>query len=310
MADQAELAFAKTFLNTLSTQPIIYGNDYQQPPHNSLKRIPVFPVTLPPPPKKHHAESSGTSTTAPSQITLTFKSLKPAASYTLTISPTDTIATIKSQLATSHPTAPPADAQRLLVKGKALADGKLLKEYNIQQGDTVNLIVKSEISWDPSKPKSALQPQPQPSPSKSSSPMSSSTLSVNVGDSGSQSQSGAGVSSGRGTRHSRTPSIVLSPSPSSDALRGAPEKDILLTLDSAADLPSQVPVETLSAYHNTLAKPEFWQKLLAFLRQEFTSENDVLHAWEDFLRASKGYLTASEIAKIRDFVGVVGMAGT
>ena len=32
--------------------------------------------------------------------------------------------------------------------------------------------------------------------------------------------------------------------------------------------------------------------------------------FEDFLRASKGSMSASEIAKIRDHVGVVGMAGT
>lgn len=45
-------------------------------------------------------------------------------------------------------------------------------------------------------------------------------------------------------------------------------------------------------------------------RAEFTTENDALLAFEDFLRASKGTLSASEIAKIRDHVGVVGMAGT
>lgn len=44
MSEQAELAFAKTFLNTLSTQPITYGNDYRQPLENSLKRVPIFPV--------------------------------------------------------------------------------------------------------------------------------------------------------------------------------------------------------------------------------------------------------------------------
>lgn len=33
-------------------------------------------------------------------------------------------------------------------------------------------------------------------------------------------------------------------------------------------------------------------------------------AFEDFLCATKGSLTASEIAKIRDTVGVVGMGGT
>ena len=47
-----------------------------------------------------------------------------------------------------------------------------------------------------------------------------------------------------------------------------------------------------------------------FSRSEFQNEADALNAWEEFLRVSKGDLTASEIAKIRDHVGVVGMAGT
>lgn len=46
MAENAEIAFARTFLNTLSTQPITYGNDYQQPLENSLKRVQVLPVRL------------------------------------------------------------------------------------------------------------------------------------------------------------------------------------------------------------------------------------------------------------------------
>jgi hypothetical protein len=45
-------------------------------------------------------------------------------------------------------------------------------------------------------------------------------------------------------------------------------------------------------------------------RSECTTEADALTAFEDFLRASKGSLTASQIAKIRDQVGVVGMGGT
>lgn len=49
---------------------------------------------------------------------------------------------------------------------------------------------------------------------------------------------------------------------------------------------------------------------LFYCRKEFTTDGDVLQAFEDFLRATKGSLTASEIAKIRDYVGVVGMAGT
>ena len=45
-------------------------------------------------------------------------------------------------------------------------------------------------------------------------------------------------------------------------------------------------------------------------RTEFTSDADAVLAFEDYLRASKGVLSASEVARIRDRVGVVGMAGT
>lgn len=44
-------------------------------------------------------------------------------------------------------------------------------------------------------------------------------------------------------------------------------------------------------------------------RKEFTTAADVHLAFEHFLCATKGSLTASEIAKIRDTVGVIGMAG-
>lgn len=44
MAEQAEVAFVKTFLNNLSNQPITYSDDYRQPLEKSLKRVPVLPV--------------------------------------------------------------------------------------------------------------------------------------------------------------------------------------------------------------------------------------------------------------------------
>lgn len=46
MAENAERAFATTFLNTLSTQPITYSHDYQQPPEESLRKVPILPVSL------------------------------------------------------------------------------------------------------------------------------------------------------------------------------------------------------------------------------------------------------------------------
>ena len=45
-------------------------------------------------------------------------------------------------------------------------------------------------------------------------------------------------------------------------------------------------------------------------RKEFPHPSDAAMAWEDFFCASKGNLSVSEIAKIRDAVGVIGMAGT
>ncbi|KAF8652376.1 hypothetical protein AX16_004404 [Volvariella volvacea WC 439] len=281
MAEQAEQAFIKAFLNTLSSQPIIYPDDYQQPPEDSLKKVPILPVEIPPPPEREQPTSS---VTPSATISVTFKSSKPPASYTLTVQPTDTISSIKAQLA-AQSTAPPADSQRLLLKGKALVDNKLLKEYTIKDGDTINLMVKPGVDWDPTKP-TVKKAMPENKLSLSLDPTPKPT----------------------GHRHQRIPSVVLSPSPSSET-PGQQEKDILLTLDAGASS-SPVPTETLTSYHETVAKPEFWERLRVFLQSEFSTEADALIAFEDFLRASKGSLTASEIAKIRDQVGVIGMAGT
>jgi hypothetical protein len=44
MSDAAELAFINTFARTLSGLPVVYPDDYRQPPENSLKRVPILPV--------------------------------------------------------------------------------------------------------------------------------------------------------------------------------------------------------------------------------------------------------------------------
>ena len=46
------------------------------------------------------------------------------------------------------------------------------------------------------------------------------------------------------------------------------------------------------------------------IRIEFNTPEDAEAAFESFLVGSKGHLSPSEIAKIRDTVGVVGMGGT
>ena len=180
-----------------------------------------------------------------------FKSLKPPASFTLSVHPTDTVSSIKAKLA-SLPSAPPADAQRLLLKGKALADGKLLKEYTIKDGDTLNLVIKPGVNWDPTAPTPTPAPATTPtmsSPSPNPNPFGSGSLDPHAKPKG---------------RHQRIPSVVLSPSPSSES-PGVVEKDIMLTLDASAPSPVSQP-ETLSTYHETVSKPEFWGRLYAFLQ--------------------------------------------
>ncbi|EPQ50149.1 ubiquitin-domain-containing protein [Gloeophyllum trabeum ATCC 11539] len=280
MADQAELAFVKNFAHILASAPVQYPDDFQQPLQNWLKKVPTLPVSAFPDnmcvgwasDKPRHAAS----------ITVTFKSIKPPKSYTLSVAPTDPIASIKAQLA-AQPGAPPADAQRLLLKGKALADSKLLREYAVSDGDTVNLLLKPGFAWDPS----ATPPKPA-----------------------NETETEMNVNTKRAGAHSRVPSVVLSPSPSGSFPDEKPV-DILLTLDtSTIPTPSLSPEASSSTYHDTIVKPEFWEHLLTFLRSEFQNYEDATQAWEDFLRVSKGTLTPGQIAKIRDHVGVVGMAGT
>lgn len=277
MADQAELAFVKNFAHILASAPVQYPDDFQQPLQNWLKRVPTLPVDLPKPPQRTQPQASTSSS-----ITVTFKSIKPPKSYTLSVAPTDPIASIKAQLA-AQPGAPPADAQRLLLKGKALADSKLLREYAVSDGDTVNLLLKPGFAWDPS----ATPPKPA-----------------------NETETEMNVNTKRAGAHSRVPSVVLSPSPSGSFPDEKPV-DILLTLDtSTIPTPILSPEASSSTYHDTIVKPEFWEHLLTFLRSEFQNYEDATQAWEDFLRVSKGTLTPGQIAKIRDHVGVVGMAGT
>lgn len=293
MADQAELVFVRTFIKTIANHPVTFPDDYQQPLQDWPKKVSILPIELPPVPERKGQPSAP----AVASINITFKSSKPPQSFTLSVQSTDSISDIKSHLA-SQPRAPPADAQRLLLKGKALADNKLLKDYNVKDGDTINLMVKPGFDWDSSKttfPSSEPETKSLLGPDMKSSVSSESLPKL-----------------GTGFKHTRTPSIVLSPSPSVVSLEpeGKPQ-DISLTLDTSSIPTASLSPSSRSSYQATLSVPEFWAHLLSFLREEFSTENDALLAFENFLCASKGALPkATDIAKIRDYVGVSGMAGT
>ncbi|KAF8591293.1 ubiquitin-domain-containing protein [Ramaria rubella] len=277
-----ETVFIKGQLSTLAPLLVTYPDDYQPPLDQYSRKIGVFPVNLPPPPERKTDATSSSVGEVSHTMTVTFKSAKPPISFPLTVSTSDTIGTIKKQLATL-PRAPPADIQRLLLKGKALADAKLLKEYNVTDGATVNLMIKPGSLWDGTETRSSLI----------------SDLPVVKSSGPPTPDSGTGI----------IPSLVISPLPSS---RGSPTSQpvpIPLELDTTFPQVQQSAPE-VSTFHTTISSPGFWDRLHLFLRTEFAHKDDAGAAFEHFLLASKGSLTVGEIAKIRDQVGVVGMAGT
>lgn len=235
---------------------------------------------------------------------------KPAKTFTLPVSTADPISAIKIALA-SQPGAPPADAQRLLLRGKALADGKLLREYPVKAGDTINLMLRPGFEWN--------WEAPPVTPAKGKDKEVDSSMQLDP-DSRSRSVS-------RTPSHSRIPSVVLSPSPSLPSLTMQENpSQITLSLDTTDATMHDAP--TKNAYQEKISSPEFWDRLFGFLkyvcniysicfrilifgfRIEFSTPEDAESAFESFLVGVKGYLTPSEIAKIRDTVGVVGMGGT
>lgn len=231
-------------------------------------------------------------TTRLDQLTLTIKSLKPPQTFTLSAAPTDTVADLKAQLA-AQPNAPPASSQRLLYKGKALQDARLLREYDLPESATLNL-----MSTAPAPTQALHRPTPslevRPPPDELSAPASPSQIpSVVLSPTPSRSRSGSYVGGG------------ISPSRSPISLN--------LDLSDNSLTPQDPPHHASTAptsYHGTITSPEFWAKLHEFLRGQFNNKEDAASAFEEFLVASKNELSITDIAKIRDKVGVFGMGGT
>ncbi|KAK7039660.1 ubiquitin-like protein [Favolaschia claudopus] len=256
---------------------------------NSLKKVTVLRVNVSLPPRLTHASSASAAADIASTLTLTFDSLQPGIPLLLS--------SIKKCI-TAEPNSPPVSAQRLLFKGKALADAKLVKEYlNLLSSETINLVLKPTTTSSTADAAPAMDstnntlPAPKPTLSTGDRPV---------------------VSAAEAAAHPRIPSVVLSPSPSHDNAAGSPAAsvtDITLTLDNIDAEPGLDAAE-LSAYHEKLAEPEFWEALLVFLNSSFPAPADAARAREDFLRASKNTLTASEVARIRDRCAVSGMTGT
>lgn len=71
--------------------------------------------------------------------------------------------------------------------------------------------------------------------------------------------------------HSRIPSVVLSPSPSSVSPLAENNKplDINLTLDTSSIPTASSESSALSTYHSTISQPGLWDRLYSFLRYAY-----------------------------------------
>ena len=254
-------------------------------------------------------------------VSLIIKSLKPPISFPLNdVSPTDSILSIKERLASEHSRAPPADIQRLLLKGKVLADGKLLKEYlsldPTESSIALSLMIKPGASWAAEEKMSVDQ---------------SAAPSLHIATGGASLAAPAATGVAR-KAHARTaseggaadqfpvPSLVLSTpgSPTSET-PGRRSPVPLEIADPSVDgnsLARPGSPSSASGMGGVLIRPQFWTRLREFLEGEAALSEGVRASevadelFETFLLASKGHLEPTDIARIRDSVNITGMAGT
>jgi hypothetical protein len=77
-----------------------------------------------------------------------------------------------------------------------------------------------------------------------------------------------------------------------------------------ADPPSPASALYSADFLSRAGAVEFWISLKAFLDQHLAGDVDQVRAtFETWLNASKDWLTPSQVAKIRDSVGITGMNG-
>lgn len=95
-------------------------------------------------PKESTAAAAPTSAVSDDTATIDVivKILKPASQLTVgNVSVNDTVSELKNRIYQLNNV--PANRQKLLLKGKVLADSKALKDYNISNGATVHLMVSA-----------------------------------------------------------------------------------------------------------------------------------------------------------------------
>ncbi|WWD16788.1 hypothetical protein CI109_101220 [Kwoniella shandongensis] len=270
-----ERAFIKRYTEGIAKHKVEYPGDFSTPLEDRPRKIAVVGVPVADPPS---AEGMDVDPPAgqDNSITVTVKSLKPSLTIPITIQLTDTVADLKDAVAKSSSSAPGADSQRLLLKGKALTDTKLLKEYNVESGATIHLMIKT----------------PTAAPSAAASPALTSSEATFLPPS---------------STSPAPPALTITTSLDSSSTAGM---QMPLTMADQVGPPlGPQPQVSSATFHSAVSNPQFWQRIHALCVSEFAYEDEADAAWETFLTSMKGRLSAGEAAKIRDVVGVSGMGG-
>ncbi|GAA6057589.1 hypothetical protein JCM3770_005400 [Rhodotorula araucariae] len=169
-----EIHAFKATAELLASLKQLLPNHYVPPKEDRHKRPTLANVPVcSPPTSSHDDDDSDAAAPADATLALTVKSLKPPLAFTLAARPTATIADLKAQLAKADTAAPAPEQQRWILKGKAMGDTKLLREFDVQDGAVINLMV-TKAAPPPAAPSSSV-PAPVPAftlsePSTSSAP--------------------------------------------------------------------------------------------------------------------------------------------
>ncbi|GAA5977834.1 hypothetical protein JCM11641_006086 [Rhodosporidiobolus odoratus] len=276
---QTELATFKATADLLASQKLRYPHAYV-PPVEDRSRKPTLvnvPVVEPP---SGSTQDEGDAGAANDALSLTIKSLKPPLTFTLSARPTSTIADLKAQLAQAESAAPPAEAQRWILKGKSMGDSKLLKEFPVEEGSTINLMVTKVAS--PAAAPSATHPSTSAVPDPSDSPS--------------------------------VPALTLS-EPSTSTSVDAPQLSLQTDLDhlplstsTTADNPALVGLS--EDFLAGVISPELWQEIRDVVEKRFGAESvDAQKIWEAMFSGAREYIAPNAKALVREKVGYSSMGG-
>ncbi|GAA5980214.1 hypothetical protein JCM5350_000873 [Sporobolomyces pararoseus] len=274
-----ELAAFKATAGLLATQKIRYSSNYVPPLQDRHRKATLVnvPVCEPPSTSNDETDEAGPSD---DKIQLTIKSLKPPLTFEISASPTSTIHSLKQQLADAHGSkgAPQAEGQRWILKGKSMGDQKLLKEFNVQDGAVINLMVTKTVatkssSDDPEEATAQAVPSltlSEPSNTTSSSSNDSTT-----------------------TTSTTKPSISLDNLPPSSH--------------------SSASAHSSAAYRERIQQPELWEEIRSVLEKKFegieNKDAECQQAWEAMLGGCQEWIDPGKKALIREKVGYSAMGG-